>query len=280
MSTEGHTNHIWIPDLQIRPGVPMDHISLIAQYIIEKKPDVIGQIGDWSDVHSLNGHAEKGSLELEGSRYADDIASFDHSFALLNDPIQAVIDRMDRNHKKKWRPRRVFCKGNHEHRANRAISNDPKWFGLLSSDDFKTPGWERHEFLKVVTIDGVDFSHFFKMQNSNNPIGGSTDNRLNKIGNSHFGGHTPGFLYGNRVYPDGKTRHSVTAGSAYLHTEDYRGLQCNTHFRGIVALNDVRDGNFDVMPVSLKFLCRKYEGMELERYMKLKYVHGDWAHLA
>jgi hypothetical protein len=117
------------------------------------------------------------------------------------------------------------------------------------------------------------------MQNSNNPIGGTADNRLNKIGSTHVGGHVPGFLYGNRVYPDGRTRHSLTCGSAYLHVEDFRGPQCNTHFRGLVALNDVRDGDFDIMPVSLKFLCRKYEGMELNHLMKLRYPNGYWDHL-
>lgn len=275
-----HKNHIWIPDLQIKPGVPQDHLSWIAAYIVEKKPDVIGQIGDWPDFHSLNSHQEKGSILQEGARYMDDLAASHHSFELLNAPIQAEITRTETAHRKRWRPRLVYTKGNHEVRADRVFTNDPKFEGVLSSDDFKTPGWERHEFLKIVEIDGVHFSHYFKMQNSNNPIGGSTDNRLNKIGCSHLGGHTPGFLYGNRVYPDGTTRHSVTAGSAYLHQEEYRGSQCNTHFRGLIALNDVRDGDFDIMPVSLKFLCRKFEGMELDHYMKLKYPNGEWGHLA
>lgn len=276
---EGPRSHIWIPDLQVKPGVPQDHLAWIAAYIIEKKPDVAGQIGDWNDNASLNSHEEKGSVPLEGARYVDDVTAVNHSFTLLNDPIQAEKSRLVKAHSKRWDPRLVFCKGNHEVRADRVANSDAKYLGVLSSDDFKTPGWERHEFLKIVDIDGVLFSHYFKMQNSNNPIGGSTDNRLNKIGRTHFGGHTPGFLYGNRVYPDGKTRHSVTAGSCYLHSEEYRGSQCNTHFRGIICLHEVRDGDFDVMPVSLKFLCRKFEGMELTHYMKLKYPNGDWDHL-
>jgi hypothetical protein len=104
-------------------------------------------------------------------------------------------------------------------------------------------------------------------------------NRLNKIGASHVQGHQVGFLYGNRVYPDGNTRHSLTCGSAYVHSEDYRGPQCNKHFRGIVGLNDVRDGDFLVMPVSLDFLCRKYEKMDLFRFLTLKYPNGFWENL-
>lgn len=277
----GHQNILVLPDFQVKPGAPQDHFPWIAAYTVEKKPDIIIQPGDWNDNHSLNGHNEKGSLPLEGARYVDDIASVTHSFKTLNDPIETEIARLLKNKNKVWRPRRIFQKGNHEFRADRAASNSPNTLqGVISSDDFKTPGWERYEFLEVIDVCGILFSHYFKMQNSNNPIGGSTDNRLNKIGQSHVGGHTPGMLYGNRTYPNGITRHSLTAGSCYLHQEDYRGPQCNSHFRGIVMLNDVREGDYDIMPVSLKFLCRKYEGMELEHYMKLKYPSGDWLHLA
>lgn len=268
-----------IPDGQNKPGAPQDHIPWMADYIVSKRPDVIVCLGDWWDLPSLNSHSEKGSAPLEGTRYKDDIFAGNHAFAALSAPIDAEIARLERNKDKRWKPRKIFLKGNHEIRADRVINNDPKYRGVLSSDDCLTPGWERHEFLKIVDIDGILFSHYFKMQNSNNPIGGSCDNRLNKIGATHVQGHQVGFLYGNRVYPDGKTRHSLTCGSAYLHQEDYRGPQCNTHFRGLVFLNDAREGDFDIMPVSLKFLCRENTGKELREYMTLAYPNGDWGHL-
>lgn len=271
--------HIVIPDTQIRPGVPTDHIDWIANYIAAKKPDVVVCLGDWWDLASLNSHSEKGSAPLEGTRYKDDIWVGNEAFARLSAPMDREIARTEARHKKRWKPRKVFLKGNHEIRADRVINNDPKYQGVLSSDDCLTPGWERHEFLKVVEIDGVLYSHFFKMQNSNNAISGSTDNRLNKIGASHVQGHQVGFLYGNRVYPDGKTRHSLTCGSAYVHSEDYRGPQCNKHFRGIVVLQEVQDGDFLVMPVSLDFLCRKETGLSLQQFLTAKYPNGDWTNL-
>ena len=277
---DGPRRHMLIPDMQVRPGVPLDHLDWVANAIVEYKPDVVVCIGDFWDMASLNSHSEKGSQPLEGTRYKDDIFVGNEAFRRMCAPMEAEMKRLKDCKRKHWNPRLVYCKGNHEVRADRVINNDPKFEGVLSSDDCLTPGWERHEFLKVVEIDGVHWSHYFKMQNSNNPIGGSTDNRLNKIGQTHVGGHTPGFLYGNRVYPDGKTRHSLTAGSCYLHSEEYRGPQCNTHYRGVVLLNDVRDGDFDIMPVSLKYLCRKTTGLELTDYMKQQYPHGqDWSYL-
>jgi hypothetical protein len=50
----------------------------------------------------------------------------------------------------------------------------------------------------------------------------------------------------------------VIAGSCYTHEEDYLGPQGNRHWRGILMLNDVNDGEFDLMPVSTKFLLERY----------------------
>lgn len=269
-----------IPDAQVRPGVPLDYIDWVGKSIVEYRPDIIVCLGDFCDMHSLSSYEEKGSAPMEGARYKDDIFTANEAFRRLCIPMEKELARIKRRHIKKWTPRLVYLKGNHEIRADRFVENDPRYLGVLSSDDFETPGWERYGFLDIVEIEGVLFSHYFKMQNSNNPIGGSTDNRLNKIGRSHVQGHQVGFIYGNRVYPDGSTRHSLTCGSMYLHQEEFRGPQCNTHFRGVVLLNDVRDGDFDVMPLSLRHLCRKHTGEELVEYMRKRYIHGDWEYLA
>jgi hypothetical protein len=50
------------------------------------------------------------------------------------------------------------------------------------------------------------------------------------------------------------------AGSFYLHDEGYRGPQCNNEWRGIIVLNEVKDGDYDVMPLSMSYLERKFGG--------------------
>ena len=57
---------------------------------------------------------------------------------------------------------------------------------------------------------------------------------------------------------DGARLTSIIAGSCYEHDEDYLGPQGNKHWRGILMLHDVHDGEFDLMPVSLQFLKKKY----------------------
>jgi hypothetical protein len=59
--------------------------------------------------------------------------------------------------------------------------------------------------------------------------------------------------------------------NCYLHDENYKGPQGNNHFRGIIVKHHVLDGNYNAEFVDLDRLCRRYEGMSLERFKKLKY---------
>ena len=40
--------------------------------------------------------------------------------------------------------------------------------------------------------------------------------------------------------------------------EDYLGPQGNKHWRGCLMFHEVKDGQFDLMPVSLDYLNKKY----------------------
>lgn len=250
--------HLLIPDTQVRKGVPLEHLDWLAWAIVDYKPDVIVHLGDHWDFPSLNRHEEKGSLELENSRYQEDVNSGNEAFRRICAPMEAERARLKKGRKKAWNPRKVFLEGNHEKRADRVAENDPKWQGVIGSHNCETLDWERHPFLEVVTIDGIRYSHFFSNVNSSKGIGGSIDNRLNKIGESFAQGHEQGFLYGNRTFPTGKVKHGLVCGSFYQHDEGYKGRQGNGHWRGIVVLNEVNDGSYDIMPLSMEYLRRKF----------------------
>ncbi|UFK09620.1 metallophosphoesterase [Xanthomonas phage DES1] len=61
--------------------------------------------------------------------------------------------------------------------------------------------------------------------------------------------------------------------NCYLHDESYKGM-ANAHWRGVVVLNEVNNGEFCEMPLSLDYLCRKYEGMSLARFMQRNYKNA------
>lgn len=266
--------HLYIPDTQARPGVPLDHMKWIGQAICEYRPDVVVHLGDHFDFPSLNSHEEPGSAPMEGKRFKDDLAAGNDSFAMLCAPMEKETRKG-----KAWNPRKIFLIGNHEDRADRVANSNPKLLGTVGSDLCELRGWERHEFLERVFVDGFCLSHFFSNTHSSRAIGGEVNSRLNKIGCSFVQGHEQGFRYGNRILANGKTIHGIVYGSAYLHVEGYRGAQGQRHHRGIIILNEVQDGDCCIMELTLNYLCRKYEGKDLFDYMAHKYKGGDWRHL-
>jgi hypothetical protein len=268
-----------IPDTQVKPGVPQDHLDWVGQAIVHYKPDTVVHIGDHWDFPSLSLHEKEGSKALEGARYEDDVFVGNEAFKRINAPMAAEMKRT-RGFKTPWKPRRVFLEGNHENRADRFSSVHAKLSGVVSAADCDTLDWERHGFLERVWIDGIVYAHYFQSSHSHRPIGGEVSNRFNRIGASFVQGHEQGFRYGNRITGSGRTWQGLVAGSCYTHIEDYRGAQGQQHWRGIVVLNEVEDGDYQIMPLTLNYLCWKYEGMPLVNYMRKKYPRQNWEHLA
>jgi hypothetical protein len=55
--------HLFIPDVQAKEGVPFDHLDWIGRFIVDKKPDVIIQAGDFADMPSLSSY-DRGKKKL------------------------------------------------------------------------------------------------------------------------------------------------------------------------------------------------------------------------
>lgn len=248
-----------IPDTQVKPGVPTEHLSWAGRAIVEYMPDYVVHIGDHWDMPSCSSHDMAGSLETEGRRIVEDIEAGNKAFELLIKPMQKEIQRRVITRKKRWHPQCHFLFGNHEQRLTRVVSNDAKWDGVIGLGAMKTPGFIRHDFLKITTIEGIRFCHYFPNPLSGRAIGGTIPNRLNHIGGSFVQGHQQGFQYGCKQYPD-KVAHGLVCGRFYSHHESYRPADVqNTEWNGIVVLNETRNnGDYDLMPLSYQYLQRKY----------------------
>lgn len=247
-----------IPDLQVKPNTPTEHLGWVGKLITDKRPDVIVQIGDFADMPSLSSY-DVGKKSFEGRRYKDDVNSvIDAQWELLG-PLAELQSIQRRDKKKIYSPRMVLTLGNHENRINRAVENDPKLDGVLDVNDlqFKQFGWEVHPFLEVVEIEGVLFSHYFVTGAMGRPV--TTPAAL--LAKKHMScimGHSQIDGIASQYTGNGKRITGIFAGGCYLHKEDYLGPQGNNHWRGVWMLNDVHDGEFDVMPLSLKYLNKKY----------------------
>jgi len=254
------TKILVIPDVQVKPGNDFKFLNKIGHYIIDKQPDVIVQIGDFADMASLSSW-DIGKKSFEGRRYKADVGASREAMNSLLEPLWTFNEKARKNKEKQYKPRLVLTLGNHENRINRAVNDDPKLEGVLSVDDlkYKEFGWEVYDFLDVVVIDGVAFSHYFVTGVAGRPAGTAAA-QFRKCNMSCVAGHQQGIQIHTGSRADGKSLTSIIAGSCYEHDEDYLGPQGNNHFRGILMLHDVVDGQFNFMSVPLSFINSKYNG--------------------
>jgi hypothetical protein len=246
-----------LPDVQAKPGNDFSFLTSIGNYIVEKKPDVIVNLGDFADMPSLSMHEHSGTKSMEGKRYKEDIWATREAMDALLTPIYEYNKRAKRNKDKQYKPRMVLTLGNHENRIDRAVNNDKKLDGLISVDDLPYQDWEVYPFLEVVIIEGIAFSHYMVSGAMGRPIG-TAQQLLNKQHMSCIVGHQQGkqVAFGKRA--DGKTMTAMIIGSCYEHSEDYLGIQGNQHWRGLYMLHNVNDGQFDEMAVPLSYIKEHY----------------------
>ena len=250
--------HLIIPDTQVKPEVNTDHLEWLGKYIIDKKPDVVVQIGDFADMESLCSY-DKGKKSFEGKRYVADIEAAKTAMARLMKPLLDFNAKAKFDHKALYKPRLILTLGNHEDRITRAVDDDAKLEGMLKLDDlaYGTWGWEVYPFLQPVTVDGVIYCHYFPSGQLGRPCT-SARAILNKHHTSCVAGHQQGRDIAYAKQGDGKSITAIIAGSFYQHDEAYLNPFTNNVWKGIYVLHEVEDGQFDEMAVSLKYLKRKY----------------------
>ena len=248
--------HIWIPDTQVRDGVPTSHIEAVGNYIEEKRFEKIIVAGDWWDMPATGHH--NSPMEQEGLRVLDDINAGNKAMRLLWKAVDKRNKTIAGWKKKQYQPECHFLFGNHEVHLERLWNADPRLKGIIGYDSLDLDRFITHEFLKPVDIDGILYCHYFANPMSGRPYGGMIETRLKNIAQSFTQGHAQSFSYGEREVPNGRRHHGLVAGAFYQHDEDYKGPYGNHHWRGVVVKNDVKSGEYDIMKISLDYLLRKY----------------------
>lgn len=244
--------HMVIPDVQAKPNVPHDHMEWIANYAIEKRPDVIVQIGDWADMPSLSLY-DKGKKCYEGRRYIKDVEAANYSL----ERFERVLEEHNRAHPEDaYNPRKVLTRGNHENRILRACELDAALDGKLTVNDldFQRRGWECHDFLEIVVIDGIQYSHYFISGSMGRPVS-SAAALLKARGGSATMGHVQRM---DVSYHPQTQQIGLFAGVCYQHDEAYLGPQGNSCPRQILFKHEVENGRYDLMAISLRFLEKRY----------------------
>lgn len=253
--------HMVILDGQVFPGSSITHFRAAGNYMVAKKPDVVVFVGDHWDMHSLSFY-DRGKKAGEGARYQEDIAAGIAAMEAFLTPLWEYNRGRERNKKKQYKPRLVFCMGNHEERILRYVNDFPALAGKLSYDDFRLEemGFEYYGYQVPVEIDGILYCHNFVNMDSlkKSIIGGTIENKMKHIGQSFTMGHQQILQTGIRYLNSGRVIRGAVGGAFYPENHHYMGPQGNHHFRGCLYKHEVVNGNYNLMELSLGYLLRKW----------------------
>ena len=249
------TRVLIVPDTQVKPGVEIAHFRWIARAIKDYKPTHVVHLGDHWDFPSLSSYSSR--KEIEGKRVIQDIAAGNAAMELFWKTLKGLKHECEFH----------FVFGNHENRLERYLGDNVILEGVLGMESLNTEGWITHPFRTVFDIENVWITHYFYNQFTSRAYGGTAHSVLKNVGLSLIQGHRQGKDIAARSLPNGKVQRALIAGSCYLHTEEFLGPQARESWRGIIIHNDVEDGDYDMMELSLKYLCRKYEKQELSEYL-------------
>lgn len=205
-------------------------------------------IGDWHDYLSLSSY-EKTKPGIVAAQ--DVLADIDAG----NDAIDMMMAEVSDEVTASLVGRKKTVRGNHEHRRNRYVAENPGMASLLAAHP---EGWEGHgfdvyEYQVPAYMADIAFCHNFCKPNTPRPIGGvfaaksivQTTHRSSVAGHNHFFmTHTEHRLGGRRLV-------GTTVGCGFEHNHDYSGQSNERHDRGMCILTNVRDGEYD--PVFRRF---------------------------
>ena len=251
-----------IPDAHAKPGISQVRFDALGNALAEWKPDYLVDIGDAVDMPSLSSHGD-----VEGERYADDIAAGIDARERMLGPSRAYNKGRRKNKRIGFTQpgHSHYTLGNHEDRIDRAIAEDPaRLEGVISIDDLRAEeyGFTVHPFGDVVTICGVSFSHFFASGTMGRPVGGINHGAslVRTQLCSTVCGHAHTFDMAERVrIADGKRIIGICCGCYFDFPMEWTTSMVNAQYRrGILVLNDVKEGSFDISWFSLDRMLREF----------------------
>jgi len=234
------TDILVIGDAHSKPGVSNRRFDWLGKYIVETRPKIVVDMGDFADMESLSSY-DKGKKSFEGRRYKKDIEA-------ACDARQRVADHL-RHIRKRYSPKLVALGGNHDWaRVERVAEASPELDGVVAVTDqlHREFGWELHPFLQPAIISGFALSHYFGSGLMMRPIGGENHavTLLKTQFMSSIQGHTHLKAEAERTRADGQKIQGFVAG-CFLdpdQVEAYAGPANKMWYRGLLHLRQVANG--------------------------------------
>ncbi len=249
-----------IPDTQVKQGTDTSHILAAGKLLADQKPDVVLFLGDWWDMPSLSSY-DKGTIASEGRRVKADIQAGQEAMDLFFKPLKKLQQEQRAQKKKVYNPRKVFCMGNHDERLDRIPKTSPELEGVFGTHLLGLDKWgmEVYSYLTPVEVAGITFIHYTPNPFSGKPYGGNAMNILKNVGKSFVQGHKQVLDIAIRPVYGNQMQLGIVCGAFYTHDESYKGATGNNHWRGLLVLNNAKDGFADPHFISIEQLKELYK---------------------
>lgn len=249
-------DHIVIGDAHVRADISnarFDWLGLFITDYIKNNPNTLVKIidmGDWEDMPSLSSY-DRGKLDFEGRRYADDLAAAYDARSKVVGPLQSLIQfRIDNKKKKPDNYELWSLGGNHfEGRLNRIVQDNPWLAGtlLVTDNHCDKYGFNYVPFGDTINHDGIMYTHYWKARGTNYPIGGGKTPAATILREklcSSVTAHSHVLDRVTSVTGEGKKLFSLVAGCFLDESQEekYAGQSNKQWWKGICLLKDVQQG--------------------------------------
>lgn len=252
-------DYLIVPDSHAHPNHNNDRADWLGKFILDRKPDVVVNIGDTFDMPSLSNY-DKGKASFHGNSYEKDINSGLDFLDRMWHPIRRA---------KRKRPKSVFLVGNHEQRLTKVLEYDPHLAGDrfgVSWSNYQLEDYH-HEVVHyegqtpgIFTSDGISFAHYFVSGLMGRPIGGEhhASSLLAKNYHSCVCGHSHAVDWSVKSSSNGKKIMGLVAGVYQDYDSGWAGNINNLWWPGIVYLRGVSEGTYDPEFISIEALRGEY----------------------
>jgi hypothetical protein len=252
-----------LPDSHAKPGISNERYSWLARLAIDRKPDIIVDLGDFADMESLSSY-DKGKLSGQNRNVGKDIEVAINARKRITEPISTETQRLTEGHRKRWNPRLIALGGNHEQRVDRYVNDHPELLGVLNQDvsEAAKNGWEWYPYQTNCVIEGITFRHCF-FKGGRFPVGGVNPARqlLMKGHESSVAGHSHIWNHYSETTFSGRKIHGLIAGCYFGHEEAYAGTSNQDWDRSLTLLHNVKNGDFSLEKISYEEVRHDYGGV-------------------
>lgn len=169
------TKTLVIGDPHSSPDSSNDRFVALGKLILDIKPDVVVQIGDFLNLDSISFHERGNAIFRANHPLSSDIAAGKDAYNKMMTPIREYNKKKAAQHKKLYTPRLLWHIGNHEDRVVRYLLDKPEFVGMfpdVSMVGVEADGWEIIPYKYYSYVKGVAFTHVPMNKRENQPLRG------------------------------------------------------------------------------------------------------------